>query len=53
MAKEHDGKKKEHMGMGKHGGGMGKTPKEHGFSARVGKHHKKFGKEMSPASAAK
>ena len=56
MAKEHDGhddKKKEHMGMHKDGHkGMGRTPKEHGFSSKVGKHHKKFGKEMSPAHAA-
>ena len=49
MAK-HEHEKKESIGKHKkeHGGnGMGK--KEHGFSSKVGKHHKMFGKEMSPA----
>ncbi len=49
MAK-HEGKMggKGGMSKGSHGQpGFGK--KEHGFSAKVGKNHKAFGKEMSPA----
>ena len=40
-------------GMGAKGGGSKGQPgfgqKTKGFSAKVGKNHKKFGKEMSPA----
>jgi hypothetical protein len=46
--KEHMGKK-HHEGMGKHGGQPGLGKKEVGFSGKLGKKHKSFGKEMSPA----
>ncbi len=52
MAKEHMGHEKKEHGMGgkhKEGKHHGMGKKESGFSAKVGKNHKAFGKEMSPA----
>jgi hypothetical protein len=49
---KHEMKMKGGMGgrnKGKSAGAVGLSKKETGFSAKVGKNHKMFGKEMSPA----